>query len=124
MDRFRGVNAAVTDIDGEVFFSHNAGRQSKLGGDVKTKSLTLSSLCKGSFPDFIKIDSEGCELEILSSSVKLLGELRPKMNIAAYHKNEDIFKLPILLKKINPEYEIHLRHHPYIPAWDTIFYCK
>ena len=61
--------------------------------------------------------------EILSGGIEILKEFKPKLNIAAYHKSEDIFKLPILINTINPEYKIHLRHHPYIPAWDTLFYC-
>jgi len=27
------------------------------------------------------------------------------------------------VSEINPKYKIHLRHHPYIPAWDTNIYC-
>ena len=120
---FRGENVAVTDIDGVVPFSFSAGRQSRIGGDEKIKSKTLSSLCNGASPDYIKIDSEGCELEILGASPEILREHRPKLNIAAYHKNEDVFRLPILIKSIQPEYRIQLRHHPNIPAWDTIYYC-
>lgn len=120
---FTGVNAAITDSDGEIGFSSLAGRQSAVGGDNMIKSLSLPTLCKESEPSFIKIDSEGCELEILRGGEEILKNFKPKMNVAAYHKSEDIFKLPILINAINPEYKIHLRHHPYIPAWDTLFYC-
>ncbi len=120
---FTGVNAAITDTDGEIGFSSLAGRQSAVGGENMIKSLSLPTLCKGSEPTFIKIDAEGCELEILGGGEEILKKFKPKMNVAAYHKSEDIFKLPILINSINPEYKIHLRHHPYIPAWDTLFYC-
>ncbi|MGN1316770.1 MAG: FkbM family methyltransferase [Acutalibacteraceae bacterium] len=120
---FKAVNAAVTDFDGEVGFSSLGGRQSAIGGGNVIKSLSLPSLCENVEPTFIKIDSEGCELEILRGGKEVLKKHKPKMNIAAYHKSEDIFKLPILINSINPEYKIHLRHHPYIPAWDTVFYC-
>lgn len=123
LPNFKGVNAAVTDIDGEVYFSHNGGRQSAIGGDVKTDSVTLTSLCKGIIPDYIKIDAEGCELQIIESSGEFLRKYKPLLNVAAYHKNEDIFKLPLLLDCINGDYKIYLRHHPYVPAWDTIYYC-
>ena len=120
---FTGVNAAITDTDGEIGFSSLAGRQSAVGGENMIKSLSLPSLCKGCEPTFIKIDAEGCELEILGGGEEILKKFKPKMNVAAYHKSEDIFRLPILINSINPEYEIHLRHHPYIPAWDTLYYC-
>ena len=123
LKNFTGVNAAITDIDGEIGFSSLAGRQSAVGGKNMVKSLSLPTLCKDCEPTFIKIDSEGCELEILKAGEEILKEFKPKLNVAAYHKSEDIFKLPILINAINPDYKIHLRHHPYIPAWDTLFYC-
>ena len=123
LEGFVAYNAAITDYDGEIGFSSLAGRQSAVGGDNMIKALSLPTLCKGCEPTFIKIDSEGCELEILKGGEEILRKLKPKMNVAAYHKGEDIFKLPILINSINPEYKIHLRHHPYIPAWDTLFYC-
>ena len=123
LNNFASFNAAITDFDGEIGFSSLAGRQSAIGGENMIKSLSLPTLCKNCEPTFIKIDSEGCELEILKGGEEILKKFKPKMNVAAYHKSEDIFKLPILIKSINPEYKIHLRHHPYIPAWDTLFYC-
>lgn len=123
LSNFTGVNAAITALDGEIGFSSLAGRQSAVGGENMIKSLSLPTLCKDSEPTFIKIDSEGCELEIIKGGEEVIRNFKPKMNIAAYHKSEDIFKLPILINAINPEYKIHLRHHPYIPAWDTLFYC-
>ncbi len=54
---------------------------------------------------------------------KTLRLFAPKLNLAAYHRFEDIFRLPLLIKKLNPDYQIYLRHHPYIPAWDTNLYC-
>ena len=123
LENFESYNAAITDYDGEVGFSSLAGRQSAIGGGDMIKSLSLPTLCEDCEPTFIKIDSEGCELKILSGGAEILREFKPKMNVAAYHKSEDIFKLPILINTINPDYKIHLRHHPYIPAWDTLFYC-
>ena len=52
-----------------------------------------------------------------------LKSFKPKLNFSAYHRFEDIFKLPLLINELNPEYKIYLRHHPYIPAWDTNIYC-
>ena len=123
LKNFSSFNAAITDFDGEIGFSSLAGRQSAVGGKNMIKSLSLPTLCDGVEPSFIKIDSEGCELEILKGGKEILKKFKPKLNVAAYHKSEDIFKLPILINSLNPEYKIHLRHHPYIPAWDTLFYC-
>lgn len=123
LDKFKALNVAVTDIDGTIGFSDAHGRQSAIGGEKMINSVTLNTLCKGFSPSYIKIDSEGCENEILYAGKDILKVFSPKMNIAAYHKFSDVFTLPILIKSINPDYKIHLRHHPYIPAWDTLYYC-
>lgn len=123
LPRFEAHNVAVTHIDGEIGFTDAHGRQSAVGGDVMQKSVTLTTLCGDKVPTYIKIDAEGCENEIISASGNIFTTHKPKLNIAAYHKCEDIFTLPILLNRLNPDYRIHLRHHPYIPAWDTLFYC-
>ena len=123
LENFQAFNVAVTDIDGRIGFSDAHGRQSAIGGEKMTDSVTLNTLCDGFSPTYIKIDSEGCENEIISAGKNILENFSPKLNIAAYHKFSDIFTLPIHINAINPEYKIHLRHHPYIPAWDTLYYC-
>ncbi|MBO5462492.1 MAG: FkbM family methyltransferase [Clostridia bacterium] len=120
---FCAVNAAVTDIDGEIGFFDAHGRQSSIGGSKMIPSVSLNTLCENAQPTYIKIDSEGCENEILSKGRDILKSYSPKLNVAVYHKSADIFTLPILINNINPDYKIHLRHHPYIPAWDTLLYC-
>lgn len=123
LKNFKAYNVAVADIDGEIGFNNVHGRQSAIGGSTPTPCMSLASLCEGIKPTYVKIDSEGCENEILSAGQEILKAYKPKLNIAAYHKCSDIFSLPMLIHKANPDYKIHLRHHPYIPAWDTLFYC-
>ncbi len=117
------VNMPVTDTDKNVLFSSAAGRQSSIGAGEIREALCLGSLCDDETPTYIKIDAEGEELEILTGGTELLEKCTPKLNIAAYHKNEDIFKIPIIINGISGKYKIYLRHHPYIPAWDTDYYC-
>lgn len=117
-------NVAVTDTDGEVGFNDAHGRQSAIGGSKNVASVTLNTLCENARPTYIKIDSEGCENEILSKGDGILKKYSPKLNVAVYHKSADIFSVPLLINSINPDYKIYLRHHPYIPAWDTLLYCK
>ncbi len=123
LENFKAVNSAVSDIDGEISFSSLAGRQSTIGEGKTISSVTLNSLSNEHIPSFIKIDSEGAEMRILKGGEDILKAHKPKLKIAAYHKNRDIFEIPLFLKSINPDYKIFMRHHPYIPAWDTDFYC-
>jgi hypothetical protein len=69
----------------------------------------------------IKFDVEGAEAQALRGCRRLITEQHPKLCVSAYHRNEDLFALPQLVQSMG-DYQIYLRHHPYIPAWETIYY--
>lgn len=46
---------------------------------------------------------------------------KPKLFIAAYHHDADIFLLPLFIWQLVPEYKVYLRKHPYVPAWELNF---
>lgn len=120
-DNIFAFNAAVGNEDGTELFSTDFGRGSKLGGKNPVRCIKIDSL--DIVPSFIKIDVEGEEKNALLGAENVLKTKKPKLKVAAYHKNEDIFSLPLLIKKLNPEYKIYLRHNPCIPAWDTDIYA-
>lgn len=72
---------------------------------------------------FLKMDIEGAEGRALDGAKKTIEKFKPKLYICAYHRNEDFFALPEKILSIRSDYKIYLRHHPYIPAWETNFYC-
>lgn len=72
---------------------------------------------------FIKMDIEGAEKRALEGARKTIEAYKPKLYVCAYHRNEDFFALPEKILSIRDDYKIYLRHHPYIPAWETNFYC-
>ncbi len=116
------INAGVTDKSGQMPFSMRGGRNSSVGENARMiQAYRIDDIVDT--VDYIKIDIEGLEERALLGGVELLKNSKPRLNIAAYHRNEDVFSIPILINKINPDYKIYLRHHPYIPAWDTNYYC-
>ena len=48
---------------------------------------------------------------------------KPKMAICVYHRLEDIWKIPMLLKELVPEYKIALRHHARFRVVETVCYA-
>lgn len=44
-------------------------------------------------------------------------------SVALYHRNEDMFAIPLQIAELNRKYKFYMRHHPYIPDWDTNLYC-
>ena len=77
---------------------------------------------------YIKFDVEGAEKEALKGAKEHLipdrGGNLPKLLIAAYHHDEDMFALPLLLWKLQPRYQVFLRKHPYVPAWEINIFAK
>lgn len=119
-------NAGVWDECKVLGFSDEGGRQSTfLAGDKKPVEVdTVDNICAGHKITYIKMDVEGAEHQALRGGKKLLTSCRPKMLIAAYHYDNDIFSLPLTLWEICSEYKIYLRKHPYIPAWEINFFAK
>lgn len=70
----------------------------------------------------IKLDVEGAEARALEGASETICRYRPKLIVSAYHRNEDLWTLPLQILGLCPEYRVFLRHHPYIPAWDTNYY--
>lgn len=105
-------------------FNNKAGRSSAIADHgVETRVAAVDAVLCGTAAGYVKADVEGADYETILGMEKTLRQFQPKLNFAAYHRFEDIFRLPILLHQLQPQYRIFLRHHPYIPAWDTNLYC-
>ena len=72
--------------------------------------LLLESL-RGHKAVYIKYDIEGEEMNGLEGAKKIIGELAPHLAISIYHKPDDLWKIPMYLKELNPAYNFFLRQH-------------
>ena len=105
-------------------FAAKAGRNSRLAAEGKqTLMRPLDEVLQGRRCSFLKLDVEGAEANALDGAKETISRWHPTINCAAYHRNEDLFALPLLLHRNWPDYRLFLRHHPYIPAWDTNLYA-
>ena len=59
----------------------------------------------------IKADIEGFEQAILRGAVNHIKNDHPKLLISVYHKNEDLWKIPKMIKEIDSSYKFYLRYH-------------
>lgn len=59
--------------------------------------------------DFIKLDTEGAELEILKGAKTSIARYKPILAISAYHKVDDFWVLMDYIKSIRPDYEFAMR---------------
>ncbi len=115
---------ALWNTNTALNFSGGGGRQSAINKEgYEVEAVALDSVLGDKKVTYIKADVEGAEKEALEGMSRILKEQKPKLCISAYHRNADIFELILQIHHINPNYKIHLRHHPYIPAWDTNIYA-
>lgn len=116
---------AVWNCEKELVFSGGGGRQSTLSenGKYTVQAVAVDSITNDRKITYVKMDVEGVEKEAIQGMQVLMKAQKPKLSIACYHRTEDLCTLIPLIKSINPQYKIHLRHHPYIPFWDTNLYC-
>ena len=117
------LHAGIADRVGTMTISKKAGRMPTLGdkNGVEIPVTTVDQIdCS---PTYIKIDIEGMEHQMLSGAARTLRTMKPKLNLAAYHRTEDFFSLILRLHEIDPDYRIYLRKHPYIPCWDLNIYA-
>lgn len=117
------IEGALSNTIGNVNLSDKSGRSPhiKKGGKVEVKSLTLDSLNLS--PTFIKYDVEGAELSALEGSLHTILNFKPKLAISLYHRLEDFIDIPLFINNLVPEYKVYLRHHPYLPSWETNLYA-
>ncbi len=126
LKNFKIVEAAIWSEKTELAFSDSGGRQSTLLSNKKrmVQTVDLDTLLGTSSATYIKMDVEGAELEALQGSVRQLNANKPKLFLAAYHHDIDLFMLPLFLWRRVPEYKIYLRKHPYLPAWEFNFLVR
>lgn len=116
------LNMGAWDKKDTLIFSKKAGRNSKLSAEgVSVEVTDIDSLELR--PTFVKMDIEGAELKALCGMENTVKKYLPKLYVCAYHRNEDLFTLPLKIWELNKNYKIYFRHSKYIPAWESNFYC-
>ena len=125
----RALNSAVWDSCKKGIFIGSGNRNSSVSStasyehkETDTELISIDSL-KVSNADYIKYDVEGSEKEALWGSKNTIQMYAPKLLVSLYHRSEDLFVLPQLVKELNEDYSLYLRRFPYVPAWDLNLYA-
>lgn len=70
--------------------------------------VSVDSFAKGKI-DFIKMDVEGYEKEVIEGARETIRRDSPLLSFSVYHKENDRATLPRILKEINPSYSCEVR---------------
>ncbi len=127
--RIEPHRAAVSDHDAQGVFYGAGNRNSSLCAtshayrEEHIPLLTVDALCNDRTVDYIKFDVEGAEWDALRGAAETIARCRPILRVAAYHRSEDLYRLPLLLDELCSEYDMYLRRMPCIPAWEADLIC-
>lgn len=115
-------NACAWNECGELRFTKNEGRMSKASasGEVVIPSLAVDVAVEEQVT-LIKFDVEGSEKEAIEGCSRQISN-GANVICALYHRNEDMFAIPLQILALNPDCKIYVRHQLYIPAWETNLY--
>ena len=90
-------------------------------GNSQIEVCTIADTIKD-IPTYIKMDIEGSEIEALYGIKDIIKKYKPKLAICVYHKSDDLWRIPLILKRWVPEYHLYLRH--YFPnQYETVCYA-
>jgi len=98
----------------ENYFSWGVGSRKNSGGNFTGKFINLDTYAtRKNLPrvDYIKLDIEGAELDMLHGAAKTITRCKPKMAVCAYHKPEDLWTLATYIKSLRADYEFEFRHY-------------
>lgn len=123
------VNAALWDADGTLPYAAGGSRGSGQDGrnrrsrTVAIPAVTLDTLLAHETAEFIKLDVEGAEERAIRGGKTVILRDQPSMAVSLYHRTEDLWQLPLLIRALLPRHRLYLRRVPCIPMWDLILWA-
>lgn len=125
-----GVDIRIVDkglwSESKVLFfsSQNIGGTGKVGGlgDIRVPVTSLDELNLSNQVTLIKMDIEGSEIEALKGAKKIIQRDKPTLAICVYHKHDDLFQIPRLIRRFSKDYRFAFRHYSSWD-WETVLYA-
>lgn len=124
-DKIELLRVGIWDKPGEINFSAKAGRNSCIGtdGDKTIEAESIDHLLENRRITLIKMDVEGAESRAIAGAGRTIAEQHPKLMVSIYHRNEDLFQLPLQIHALYPAYRFYIRRFPCFPAWNLNLYA-
>jgi FkbM family methyltransferase len=119
------VQAGLSDQSGTVRFDLDIPGRSSISekGAIEIKVVSIDEYMQGQPATFIALDIEGAELAALKGAEQTIKRYKPKLAICAYHKPQDMWELPLLIKGYRHDYRLYLRHYHLLDMAETVLYA-
>ena len=122
-EKIISINAGVSYkekslyLNGDGLITSCTENKTEKKAEVVTIEKSISHI-----PTFIKMDVQSFEVNALLGCMDMIKEHKPKLAISIYHKWDDLWSIPLLLKQWVPEYELKIRHYECTQE-ETILYA-
>jgi hypothetical protein len=78
-------------------------------GGAEVECVPLDEMFAQTPVSMIKMDIEGAEYDALLGARQVIQRDRPVLAICIYHTQSDIWRIPLLVREMVPEYRLYLR---------------
>ncbi len=82
-----------------------------VGGTSRVVVASLDDVLGSRPVDFLKLDIEGSEAAALNGARRVIERHRPVIAASLYHRQNDLWQLPLLLATLTEGYDFHIRQH-------------
>jgi FkbM family methyltransferase len=108
--KLRLYNCAVGATRGVVHFAHSGETGSRISAEgLPVDCFPIDELFAKTRLTFIKMDIEGAEYDALRGGAKVIQRDQPVLAICVYHTQNDIWRIPLLVREMLPSHNLYLR---------------
>lgn len=91
-------------------------------GSEMVQCVSMDECIRDVNATMIKMDVEGAEYEALLGCKNIIFDKKPNLAISIYHKPDDLYEIPLLIKSWNLGYKFYLRMYCYSGV-DAVMYA-
>jgi FkbM family methyltransferase len=123
MGPMRVEPVAVGSERGTLRFETTGTAGSSVGSGADTVDVApLDEILAGDRPTYIKFDVEGAERDALVGGSATIRANMPVLAVCLYHRPEDLWDLPLLVRSMRPDYRMYVRRYS-DERWETVLYA-